>query len=160
MNPKLLSLGWNFSSRTDIVHGVVTVNSMAQAGHVVNLLMACDKHVATTGDSEKIFETEEGIQHTISTGGLAIVGIDSTLTGIPCLGGWRDVTIKFYFEADKNKHVCEIQVVHAAFAAAQQAPGYGAAYEAAMNAMELLSSTGRKVEHAVVPPPTAATVPI
>lgn len=149
LNPKLLSLGWNFSSRTDIVQGVVTANSMEQAGHVVNLLMACDEHEKANSAHN---DTVDDIQHTIGSG-LAIVGVDSTLIGVPCFGGWRDVTIKFYFEADKNKHVCGIQIVHAAFSAAQQAPGYGAAYGAAMNAMELLSSTGRKVEDAVVPSP-------
>ena len=32
--------------------------------------------------------------------------------GNPTAGGWRDVMINFVIKGDRNKHVCEVQLVH------------------------------------------------
>ena len=55
----------------------------------------------------------------------------------PSAGGWRDTMLNFYFEEDPNKHVCEIQLVHASMLTARRGlPGH-AIYNVVRNASEL-----------------------
>ena len=61
----------------------------------------------------------------------------------PSGGGWRDVMINYIVKADKAKHVCEVQLVHAKLLTARKGLDGHAIYNAVRNANELLERMGR-----------------
>jgi hypothetical protein len=135
-------VGWNFSSLTDIVRGAVTIDSPGEGQQLIQELMACD-------DLEASFSPYKGhVQHIrdqIGGKGLAIVGVKNRFAEAGVAGEWRDVMVKFYFDSDPDKHVCEIQIMHTRLAKVREQNKMHDVYDDARNALELLAAAGLKV---------------
>lgn len=142
LDKKRLAEGWNFSSLTDIVRGAITFSDSGEAKQLVDVLMACDDHQQAYSSLKG---SVQDIRDAIGGRALAIVGVKNRFSTGSVSGEWRDVQIKFYFESDSNKHVCEIQLMHRLLANVREQGGRHEIYDAARNALELLDYTGRSV---------------
>jgi hypothetical protein len=60
----------------------------------------------------------------------------------PTSGGWSDVLLTFYFTDDANRHICEVQLVHADLMRVRTEWGAHSAYTSFRCALELLEATG------------------
>lgn len=145
LDKKRLKYGWDFSSLTDIIRGAITVENPGAAKQLVMVLMACDdreqKH-------STLKDAVQGVRDAIGGRALAIVGVKNRFSTGSVSGEWRDVQIKFYFESDVNKHICEIQIMHVRLADVRENGGRHDIYDHARNAMELLEFTGNGVAEA------------
>ena len=100
----------------DVVRGMLTVTSMVTVTKVAFAFL----------ENQKI----------------VIVRIKDRFVEKPSPGGWRDLMINFYFIADPNRHVCEVQVVHSRMLVARQGlPGH-LIYDRVRNAQEILEKLG------------------
>lgn len=162
LDKKRLSTGWDFSTLTDIISGVITVENLEEAKQLVMVLMACDDReqenltqkkgaalfddddfnieLANARKSKKDVRELQKVQDVRKAigGSLNFVGVNNRLSTGSESGERRDVQLKFYFSSDKEKHICEIQIMHASLADVRAAD----VYDHARNAIELLEYTG------------------
>ena len=61
----------------------------------------------------------------------------------PTSGGWRDAMVNFRMVADKNNHVCELQLVHKQLMLVRQEMGGHHEYNVFRGALELLEASGK-----------------
>jgi surface protein len=97
----------------DVVRSMITCDSMGQIATIVASFQQHQDIVSVTRIKDRFFDD-------ISA------------------GGWRDCLINFCFASDKNRHVCEVQIVHNQMMTARKGlPGH-AVYNRVRNASELL----------------------
>ena len=105
----------NANKICDIVRGMITCDDMSQVAAAIDFLQS---------------------QH--EAGVVVITRVKDRFFDVSSAGGWRDCMINFYLVADKNKHICEVQVVHKTMMTARKGlPGH-AVYNRVRNASELL----------------------
>lgn len=107
---------------------------------MVEVLIACDDQLQSMSS---LHGTMGKIREVIGGQGITIVGVKSRFAEASVAGEWRDVQIKFFFNSDANKHVCEIQIMHTFMKKVRERAGMHDTYENARNAIELLAATGR-----------------
>ena len=104
----------------DIVRGMITCSSMAEVAQLVRRLEQADLIVLTR--------------------------CKDRFLDAPSAGGWRDCMLNFYLKSDPNKHICELQLVHAQMLTARKGlPGH-AVYNRVRNAGEMLAICPNAVE--------------
>eukprot|EP00039_Didymoeca_costata_P005888 m.85664 g.85664 ORF g.85664 m.85664 type:complete len:472 (-) comp13018_c1_seq9:1570-2985(-) len=121
----------------DIVRGALQYNQMADFGNVLELLLACDDDQESTEDSEHVKKLL--FPGATDDARIVIVRIKDRFSK-PTTGGWSDTMINFYFANDCNKHICEVQLVHARMMTVRKEREAHKGYSQFRTALELLEA--------------------
>ena len=137
----------------DIVRAGLAFESIADIKVALKLVLACDQNM----------ELELGLGKMLLgdfARSIRVVRIKNRFEATTP-GGWGDIMVNFYFEADQNKHIVELQLMHGRMMTVRKAMKGHTAYNQARTAAELLERLGaapraapttspRKLNHRVV----------
>mmetsp|Transcript_3380 Transcript_3380/g.10394 ORF Transcript_3380/g.10394 Transcript_3380/m.10394 type:complete len:475 (+) Transcript_3380:340-1764(+) len=130
-----------------VTQGTLKYGSVTKMTLGIELLLACDRGLAA-----------------ISQLGTALLGTDAAEIEIvsirnrfaePTTGGWADVLVQFAFDADDNRHIVEVRLVHQDLSLVAEEHNAVGPYVKTRSALELLEAKGLKhrVPTPLPPPP-------
>ena len=151
---------WIFEKGKDLIRGAQTMPDVNKGLQLLQLFLACDPTEMPTSKERGWDAAQAGITERI-----AIVGLKNRLQ-TPTSGGWSDALLTFYFLEDPQKHICEVQLVHADMMRVRKQMGAHKGYAVFRCALELLEATGHsdliaEIEsRTVLSPPATPASPI
>lgn len=137
---------WQCESVCNVTRGTLKYGSVSKMTLGIELLLACDKSLA-------------GISQLRTALGADAVDIEIVSIwnrfGEPTSGGWADVLVHFAFDADDNRHIVELRLVHQDLALVAEEHNAMAPYVKTRSALELLVAKGLSHRVPAPQPPQA-----
>jgi hypothetical protein len=124
---------WKPELLCDIVRGALEFENFGTMIGMVRLLRELDSEIGNAGVTGGI------------TDRICICRAKNRF-GQPTSGGWADFMVNFYFEDDGDKHICEVQLVHAQMLLVRTEMGAHKTYGQFRGAKEILEMLGLNPE--------------
>jgi hypothetical protein len=132
---------WDASCLTDIVRGALEMPAVGKGRLALKTFQGFDHE--ESGEPTAFVSGGLTLQEQIELN-IHIVDVKNRWN-VPTDGGWCDALITFYFHADANKHICEMQVVHEDMMSIRSEYKAHRAYGVFRSALELLEATGASI---------------
>jgi hypothetical protein len=99
--------------------------------------------------SNSVEQLAIALQYIVNDETVQVVRVKNRLC-TPTSSGWADCLVNFVFREDSDRHVCEIQLVHAKLMLVRKQMGAHASYATFRSAAELLEADTRWTEECVL----------
>jgi hypothetical protein len=134
---------WQCESVCSVTRGTLKYGSVSKMTLGIELLLACDTSLAAISQLDTRLLGADAVA-------IEIVSVWNRFAE-PTTGGWADVLVQFAFDADDNRHIVEVRLVHQDLALVAEEHNALGPYVKTRSALELLEAKG--LGHRV-PPPT------
>jgi len=120
---------WKPARVSDIIRGTLECENFTIMLDVLRILRDLDPLLKVSGETGGITD-------------LICITRGKGRFAAPTSGGWGDMMVNFYFEADGRKHICEVQLVHTRLLTIRKNMGAHKSYSVFRAALELCEMVG------------------